>query len=199
MSYDPENHLRKSIRLKGYDYSQAGLYFITICTQERKHFFGKIENGKIILNGFGKVAEEEWIKTAEIRKNILLHEYVVMPNHFHGIVEITHKISCADEIDNKFKLPSNNIGAIVRGFKAAVCRGVLQYARTDTQYARTDKIWHRNYWEHIIRNGNEYNRISDYIKNNPSKWNNDKLNNGTGNIVMDSTSPYNEEIWMMYL
>ena len=79
---------RKSIRLKGYDYSQAGLYFITIVTKNREHLFGKIENGKMILNDAGKMVEKQWLKLPERFKNIKLHEYTVMPNHFHTILEI---------------------------------------------------------------------------------------------------------------
>lgn len=79
---------RKSIRLKGYDYSQAGLYFVTICTQNRAHLFGNIKNGEMILNDAGKMVETEWMKLTDRYKNIQLHEYVVMPNHFHAIFQI---------------------------------------------------------------------------------------------------------------
>lgn len=88
MAYNPNKHHRRSIRLKGYDYSQAGLYYITICTQNRACLFGKIKNGKMILNDAGRMVENEWLKLTERFKNIALHEYVVMPNHFHAILEI---------------------------------------------------------------------------------------------------------------
>ena len=88
MKYNPDIHHRKSIRLKGYDYSQSGLYFITICTYEGLNFLGKIENGEMILNEYGKIAEEEILKTAEIRKNIEIDGYCIMPNHIHMIIEI---------------------------------------------------------------------------------------------------------------
>ena len=88
MRYNPDIHHRKSIRLKGYDYSQSGLYFITICTYEGLNFLGKIENGEMILNEYGKIAEEEILKTAEIRKNIEIDGYCIMPNHIHMIIEI---------------------------------------------------------------------------------------------------------------
>lgn len=81
-------HHRKSIRLKGYDYAQAGLYFITLCVQDRKPLFGEIQKGKLKLNIFGKLAKEEWENTAEIRKNISLGEFIIMPNHFHAILQI---------------------------------------------------------------------------------------------------------------
>jgi REP element-mobilizing transposase RayT len=86
--YNPNIHHRRSIRLKGYDYTQAGLYFITICCQDRACLFGKIENGEMILNNAGKMVETEWLKLRERFKNIELHEFVIMPNHFHAILEI---------------------------------------------------------------------------------------------------------------
>ena len=86
--YNPNIHHRRSIRLKEYDYSQAGLYFVTIVCQNRKHLFGKIENKEMILNDAGKMVDSEWLKLPDRFKNIKLHEYTVMPNHFHGILEI---------------------------------------------------------------------------------------------------------------
>ena len=96
MKYDPNIHHRRSIRLRGYDYSQEGLYFITLCTQNRLHLFGKIVDdgqGTMIcsLNEYGGIAEKEWIKTPEIRPNVRLDIFVIMPNHMHGIIEITHR------------------------------------------------------------------------------------------------------------
>jgi hypothetical protein len=88
--YNPDIHHRKSIRLKGYDYSQAGEYFITLCCYDRQCWFGNIQNGEMTLNQFGQIASDEWIKSAQIRSEIKLHQFVVMPNHIHGIVEITN-------------------------------------------------------------------------------------------------------------
>ena len=81
---------RKSLRLPEYDYSQAGYYFVTICTENKKCLFGKVENGKMILNQFGKIVDEEWKKTLEIRKNVLLDAFIIMPNHVHGILIINN-------------------------------------------------------------------------------------------------------------
>ena len=88
MPYNKNIHHRRSIRLKGYDYSQAGLYFITICVQDRKCLFGNIVNGEMILNDAGKMADNEWVKIPERFTNVQLHEQIVMPNHFHAIMEI---------------------------------------------------------------------------------------------------------------
>ena len=88
MASETDIHHRRSIRLKAYDYSQTGLYFLTICTYERQALFGTIKDGELLLNDCGRVAHNEWLKTAQIRENIVLHDFVVMPNHLHGIVEI---------------------------------------------------------------------------------------------------------------
>ena len=206
MRYNPQIHKRKSIRLKGYDYSQEGLYFITIVTQNREHLFGEIKNRKMILNPFGEIAQEEWIKSIEIRKNISLHEYIIMPNHIHGIIQINYSVAVVEGVlqyaptaptDNKLKSPSQTIGAIIRGYKAATTKrikeiiynvegvlqfpvaGVLQYALTDAPTAINidlkKSIWQRNYWEHIIKADKAYQNISEYIINNPKKWDEDKF------------------------
>ncbi|WP_421918351.1 transposase [Marinifilum sp.] len=189
-------HNRRSIRLKNYDYSKAGLYFITLCTANRENIFGEILNKKMHLNSFGKIATEEWEKTPEIRKNISLDEYIIMPNHFHAIISIDYKIKEeGKEKIGKFQSPSQTIGAIIRGFKGATTKkinnlireirnnqgstGVLQYAPTNApsgiNLSGEGSIWQRNYYEHIIKTEKAYNNISNYIINNPLNWDIDKL------------------------
>lgn len=101
MKYNPRIHKRRSIRLKGYDYSQKGLYFITLCSQKHQHLFGHIEKGTMILNDFGEIIKEEWEKTPQIRKNTALHEYIIMPNHFHAIIEILFSKNSEKNKDDK--------------------------------------------------------------------------------------------------
>lgn len=116
MIYSLNKHLRKNIRLKGYDYSQAGLYFITICVQDRKCLFGIIENEEMILNDAGKMVEHEWLKIPERFPNVRLHEYKVMPNHFHAILEIvpatsvpaTLVVATNDLASNNQETPDND-------------------------------------------------------------------------------------------
>ena len=113
---------RRSIRLKNYDYSQKGSYFITIVTQNRKHLFGKIEDGKMILSSVGRIVEEEWLNTIQIRPNVTLGEFIIMPDHMHMIVTITTQVEKKDNdewIHSNPKSPSHTIGAIIRGFKGA--------------------------------------------------------------------------------
>ena len=194
--YNPQKHHRRSIRLQGYDYSQEALYFITICCQDRTHLFGEIVDGKMILNSYGEIAQKEWLNTSKIRDNVVLHEFVVMPNHFHSIIEITFQKG-NNEI-GKFQSPSHTIGAIIRGFKIATIKKIKDYilntgekindSKGELQFAPTAptaptekikeldfKIWQRNYYEHIIRNEEAYARISDYIRDNPKCWNEDKF------------------------
>jgi hypothetical protein len=87
MPYDPNIHHRKSIRLKGYDYSQAGMYFITLCVQDKLCLFGEVVNGEMVLNDAGRVAKACWLNIPEHFPNAILHEHIVMPNHVHGIIE----------------------------------------------------------------------------------------------------------------
>ncbi|HUW05769.1 MAG TPA: transposase [Williamwhitmania sp.] len=173
MAYNPEKHHRRSIRLKGYDYARAGLYFITLCCQNRACLFGNIENGVMVLNEYGHIACNEWMKTTEIRNNVELGEFVIMPNHIHGIVRLLGRGELDSPnkqgvCDTPLRSPSQTIGAIVRGYKSSVTKqlGLLGF---------NEKIWQRNYHEHIIRDEQSYMKISDYIINNPANWDRDSL------------------------
>jgi len=174
MKYNPNIHHRKSIRLKGYDYSQAGLYFVTICCQDRMCLFGNVIADKMILNDAGKIADNCWMEIPKHFPNAVLHEYIVMPNHVHGIIELIDVANVGAKNFSPlqhsplFKSPSKTIGSIVRGFKI----GVTKWFRNNTDI---ETVWQRNYHEHIIRNGQSYQTISEYIINNPAKWKDDKF------------------------
>mgnify|MGYP003564648071 CR=1 FL=1 len=173
MKYNPEIHHRRSIRLPGYDYSQAGMYFVTICTQNRECAFGKIVHGKMEPNISGEIVTDEWKKTAEIRKQITLDEWIVMPNHFHGIVGVNIGKSTARRASTveRFGHPvSGSIPTIVRSFKSAVTKRINELNQTPGK-----KLWQRNYWEHIVRSKSELDRIREYIRNNPVQWELDRL------------------------
>ena len=107
--YDPDKHHRRSIRLKGYDYTQAGAYFVTVVTHRREPFFGDVVNGEMVLNEYGRVVEAEWLRTAEVRPNVELDAFVVMPNHVHGIV-IIHEdesphVGATHRVDSRRVIP----------------------------------------------------------------------------------------------
>jgi len=309
MNYNQNIHHRRSIRLKGYDYSQAGAYFITICCQEKEvSTFGEIVDGKMILNAYGTIAYNEWGNTPNVRNNVELDVFVIMPNHIHGIIILNdnprrkelhsqnngrgelHSPNLTDEFENLkgdfesprrfstgFKSPKGTVGSIVRGFKSSVTKQINTYNRTiesistnacrgelhspsenmvlqnkcrdesisknkcrdesiSTNTCRGElhspsdntvsqnigrgelhspnsgnkndecnsqnlkgecnstnlnrecnsgnkkgecnsplRIWQRDYYEHIIRNDKSYQRISDYIINNPENWTDDKF------------------------
>jgi REP element-mobilizing transposase RayT len=180
--YHPRKHNRQSIRLKGYDYSKPGYYFVTICVADRYCLFGEILDEEMHLNEYGKIAKAEWLRTENLRDNVCLDEFVVMPNHVHGIIKIIDKNSsrgvspyapaAAKKSKNKFRSPSNNLGAMVRGYKSTVTK---QINKLNNQPG--DKVWQRNYYDHIIRNRHELNRIRKYIQDNPKNWENDTLSN----------------------
>lgn len=130
--YNPEIHHRRSIRLRGYDYAQEGLYFITLCVINRDNLFGEVVNGKMHLNSYGQIAHDEWLRTAEVRDNIFLHEFVIMPNHLHGIIEIT-KNKGAREDNAGFKSPTQTIGSIVRGYKIATLKKIREYIKPQAE------------------------------------------------------------------
>jgi putative transposase len=174
------HHQRRSIRLKEYDYTQNGAYFVTICAHERRCIFGDVVGGAMVVNEWGQVVAEEWEQTAILRPNIELDAFVVMPNHVHGIIVIVDDgdsvgAQCIAPLPPKHGVTSNNVapnslGAIVRGFKSAVTRRINRLPNPPDHL-----IWQRNYYEHIIRNEESLNQIRAYIANNPAKWAEDSL------------------------
>ena len=177
------NPKRRSIRLPGYDYASAGWYFVTILCHKRQHLFGEVvraygirpQEPEVMLSPLGTIVQEEWLKTAEIRPEVELGDFVVMPNHFHGIIGLswgsekpTFSQSVSSGVcDTPLRSPSETIGAIMRGFKSAVTG---QARRMGIE----EKIWHRNYHEHIIRNEDSFRKIATYIQNNPANWQEDE-------------------------
>ncbi len=201
-----------SARLQGFDYGANGAYFITICTQNREHFFGEIVDdatatvetpcmaslpeNKMQLNELGRLVETEWVKTIELRPdmNLEMGAFVVMPNHFHAIIIIgenefnscrdamqgqggdamqgqggdaMHRVSTA--LGNVFGPQSKNLASIVRGFKSAITAGAKKMGITDF-------AWQSRFHDHIIRNSESFERIQNYIADNPFNWKNDTFN-----------------------
>jgi REP element-mobilizing transposase RayT len=174
--YDPDIHRRRSLRLKKYDYSQTGAYFVTICTRNRERLFGDITeiNSKTEVNEFGVIVHDEWLKSADVRKEITIDAFCIMPNHFHGIVVITGSVGAYGHTplqrNNTFRSPSQNLGAMVRAFKSAVTIQINKIRSTPSM-----PIWQRNYYDHVIRDDDDLNRIREYIDNNPVNWMQDEL------------------------
>jgi REP-associated tyrosine transposase len=168
----PRNRRRRSIRLQDYDYSLAGAYFTTIVAKDRQCLFGEIVDGQIHLNDWGQIVQDEWEKSAQIRKEIELDEFVIMPNHIHGIVVITQKMERATSRSPLRSGPAKcSLGALVAGFKAVVTKRMNM-----TRGLPGVPVWQRNYFEHVIRNEDSLNRIRDYILKNPTQWEFDREN-----------------------
>lgn len=189
MKYNPEIHHRRSIRLKGYDYSQAGAYFITICCKDMKGSFGKIENDEIILNEFGKIAFDGWMKLPARYANFELDVFQIMPNHLHGIVVLNSvggwlapaRFSRLQPHLEKFQSGqpqgfAPTVGDIIGAYKSLVANECLDIFKSKNEIM--GKLWQRNFYEHIIRNEKSYKNISDYIVNNPDNWRDDKFYKG---------------------
>ena len=210
--YNPDIHHRRSIRLKGYDYSQSGLYFVTICCYDRIHRFGQVEDGKVILNDYGQIAFDEWMKLPTRFPNMRFDVFQIMPNHTHGIILLNDPVGAGftpapntpntkrpknadmqppiidgqgqqegqSQINGQSQSPMGQpqgvaptVGDIVGAYKSLVANGCLEIYKSKNE--TMGKLWQRNYHEHIIRNEQSYQTISDYIINNPVKWKEDKF------------------------
>lgn len=166
----------ESTRLPEYDYTQAGYYFVTICTKNREFYFGDINNGKMKYSTIGRIARKFWLNIPRHYLITALDEFIVMPNHIHGVIVInddttveTHNCASLQKIPNihpghynKFGPQSKNLGAIIRAYKSTV----KKYA--NDHYLEFN--WQPRYYDHIIRNEKELNRIREYIRNNPINW-----------------------------
>ncbi|GAB4314829.1 MAG: transposase [Candidatus Zixiibacteriota bacterium] len=153
---------RRSIRLQAYDYAQEGAYFVTVCTACRAPALGTVSHDDVILSLPGKIAASEWVRTADIRPNVELDEFIIMPDHLHGIVVITE--NRARQCKTGFQSPSQSLGAIIRGWKGIVT-GKVRRALSQPNLV----LWQRGFWEHIIRNEADLDAIRYYIKYNALK------------------------------
>ena len=198
MKYNPAIHHRRSIRLKGYDYSQNGAYFITVCAQNRECLFGEIEKGEMILNEYGEIIKFTWFDLTNNNRNVSLDFFVVMPNHVHGIAVImnnenpvgagskpapirTDPVGTGAGLEGAGLEPAPTAGCglpeIVRQFKTFSAKRINKLCNTPTTH-----VWQRNFYDHIIRSEDELTRIREYIINNPMKWDLDR--NNPENIYM---------------
>jgi REP element-mobilizing transposase RayT len=181
MNHDLNKRHRRSIRLKGYDYTQPGAYFVTICTQDRACLFGEVVDGQMRLNEFGEIVRECWLAIPDHFSHTVLDEFVIMPNHVHGIISIVDAstdvtvvvgATHASPLRIRPRGPERkSIGAIVGSFKSATTKRINGPRGTPGV-----PVWQRNYYEHIIRNQESLNRIRQYILDNPQRWSSDREN-----------------------
>jgi REP element-mobilizing transposase RayT len=176
MQFNPEIHHRRSIRLPGFDYAQPGAYFITICTQGRVCLFGEIVDGTRYLDDTVSMIERWWTELPHKFAFIRVDQHVVMPNHFHGILIIEGAASRG--LPEGVVHPSVTLPDIVRWFKTMTTNEYIRGVRQRGWTAFEGKLWQRNYYEHVIRNERDLDRIRQYIRDNPAKWAQDPQNPG---------------------
>jgi putative transposase len=180
----PESHKpsrihpsRQSTRLPGYDYSQEGAYFVTICTDKHQLLFGNVSNGVMLLNPYGEIAQTCWMEITQHFSNVELSAFVIMPNHLHGILvtkdifwnkELSHPINLSEIFG---KPVSTSLPTIIRSYKSAVTRLINMRPGT-----KISTIWQRGYYEHVIRSEDDMFQIGQYILGNPAKWETDREN-----------------------
>lgn len=176
-----------SNRMREWDYAGSGHYFITSVTAFRQEFFGEIINNEMVLNDFGKIVYDEFFKSFELRKELYLGEFVLMPNHWHAII-IMDKSICTDlyqknhpsQIQKEYfpliRKPKS-ISSFIGGFKSSAISRIDDFIDRNNlkipKFNKLNPLWQPNYHDHIIRDSDEYNKIADYIITNPQNWGND--------------------------
>ncbi len=159
-----ERRPRRSIRMTSYDYASPGAYFVTACAHARACLFGGIDGGEMTLNQYGNIVHSEWLRSAEIRYEIELDEFVIMPNHIHAIVSIVR-----DGRGDRLVAPTGprpkSLSSLLAGFKASATKRINQARGTPGA-----PVWQRNYYERVVRNERELTRVREYIRLNPLKW-----------------------------
>ena len=181
MQFNPEIHHRRSIRLANYDYSQTGFYFITLCTYQKQYLFGEIINDEMRLNQIGKVVQQEWLNSATIRQEIELDEWIIMPNHLHGIVIINNTDkNCATNLNQgatnlnqgaslaPLHRKPKSLSSFIAGFKSAVTKKVRSMSKIPDFV-----VWQRNFYESVIKDDIHLDNTRLYIQNNPVNWHQD--------------------------
>jgi len=169
MIHDPHKHHRCSIRLKGCDYSQPGAYFVTICTHNRESLLGEIVGGEMILNEYGREVSKCWVWLAKQYPYLASDEWVVMPNHTHGIVILSGTYGLRR--GGSRTALTKSLGRLVGVFKTVSTKRI-----NGMRHTPGSSLWQRNYYERVIRNEDELNRLRQYIPDNPAQWDIDENN-----------------------
>jgi putative transposase len=176
MKYNAASHHRRSIRRRGYDYSLAGAYFVTICIKNRDCLLGEIGNDKVYLSRMGNIVKESWMKIPVHFKDVRLDQFVIMPNHLHGIIVIQRKPSkdtdvLPPDVDSINKRRALDLGQILAYFKYQSTK-IINELRDTPGFP----VWQRNYYEHIIHDEEEMKKYRKYIIENIVNWDTDKEN-----------------------
>jgi len=184
-SLDPGIHNRHSIRLRGYDYSQAGVYFVTICTERRECLFGVVENGEMYLNEAGCMVEALCDELPQRFPGVELSTKIVMPNHFHGILSITEHtrrdsgVASAGHLQGvplRTETKRASLGTIIGAFKSLTTNEYISGVSEHAWQPFPGRLWQRNFYEHIIRDQREFDAITESICATPANWDKDENN-----------------------
>ena len=183
---------RKSNRLEGYDYSQAGFYYVTVCVWDRQCLFGEIVEGRMVLNEAGRMVKRTWNELPEFYRGVLTDQFQIMPNHVHGIVVITGDetrqgnvgtgpCACPDIVhpgrgQPQGVVPTLSLSDIVHRFKSMTTHRYMANVKDGEWKPFDGKLWQRSFYDHVIRDDEDMNRIREYIQNNPLKWAIDEFN-----------------------
>jgi REP element-mobilizing transposase RayT len=183
MTYDPKIHHRRSIRLKGYDYTSPGAYFVTVCVEDGECVLGDVIDGEMELSAWGEIVAECWQEIPDHFPHAALDAFVVMPNHVHGIIVITEAPTPRPGVPDgtpdvgathASPLPRGpvpgSIGAIVGSFKSGATKQINEHRALPG-----GQVWQRNYYDHIIRDPASLDRLREYIATNPARWELDQL------------------------
>lgn len=190
--FDPQKHHRRSIRLKGYDYSSEGAYYVTIVTQRRECLFVEIVDREMHLNDAGKMVLKWWNELPNKFPNVILGEFIIMPNHFHCVIIIDRNVGAdlrvrlvnyenipmptGEPMCSPLQRPDAPLSQIMQWFKTMTTNEYIRGVKQSNWKPFMGKLWQRNYYEHIIRNEKELKQKTDYILDNPSRWDDDAEN-----------------------
>jgi REP element-mobilizing transposase RayT len=191
--FDPQKHHRRSIRLPNYDYAQVGAYYVTIVTWHRECLFGEVVNGMMKLNRYGEIVQHEWLELPKRLRFLTLGVFIVMPNHFHGILFFFDTVGATHPGIPELRLGKapfpgittegldgsplphgpqpQSLGAVMAQFKSRVTKRLWKFPDL-----KDTPVWQRNYYEHIIRNEQDLRNKTDYIESNPMLWDEDDEN-----------------------
>ena len=158
---------RRSIRLRGHDYGSPGAYFVTVCA--RTHLFGRVHECEVIASRYGEITSDCWTEIPSHFPHVRIDVFVVMPDHLHGILFLLRRESSATAVG---RISPGSLGAVIRSFKSAVA-----FRINSSRGARVGGIWQRNYFDEIIRNPDDLERVRAYIRNNPGRWNRNRMGN----------------------
>jgi len=185
MKFDPEIHRRRSIRLRDFDYTRKGAYFVTVCVQHRECLFGNVEDSRMAFNDAGEMVRSIWEELPERFPNLVLDQSMVMPNHFHGILFLTDSFpvgaslvgalnradrTCRAATNRAGTRPAPTLGEIVGAFKALSTVEYVRAVNHQNWPPFPGRLWQRNYFERVIRNDDELHQAREYIAANPAKW-----------------------------